>query len=43
MKKRKAKKEKTYVCQICGKGKKASKKVKCCGKDMTTKDRAWVD
>jgi len=43
MEKRKTKKDKTYVCVVCGKGKKSSKKVKCCGKDMLTKDKAWVD
>ncbi len=33
------KKEKTYICSVCGKGKKSSKKVKCCSKDMTAKKR----
>ena len=39
MNKKKAKEEKTYVCVVCGKSAKASKKVKCCSKDMTSKKR----
>lgn len=42
MKKKKTKKEKSYVCVICGKKSKTSKKVKCCGKDMTDKSKgSW--
>jgi hypothetical protein len=37
------KKEKTYVCVICNKKQKSDKKVKCCGHDMLTKDKAWTD
>jgi len=44
MKNKTSKKEKTYVCLICSKGKKSSKKVKCCGKDMTAKEKGtWND
>ena len=42
MAKRKVNKEKAYVCVVCGKGKKASKKVVCCGKVMTDKKKgSW--
>ncbi len=42
MEKRITKKEKAYVCVICGKGKKSTKKVKCCSKDMVAKKRgSW--
>lgn len=37
------KKEKTYVCVICNKKQKSNKKIKCCGQDMLTKDKAWPD
>ncbi len=39
MAKRKTNKARTYVCVVCGKGKRASKKVKCCDKDMVAKKR----
>lgn len=39
MAKRKTKKAKTYVCVVCGKQKKASKKVICCSKDMLAKEK----
>jgi len=33
------KKEKTYICVVCDKTKKSSKKVKCCSKDMVSRER----
>lgn len=43
MKKEVRKKDKTYICVVCSKKKKATKKANCCGKPMLTKDKAWVD
>ena len=37
-------KGKNYVCVICGKGTKAKKKVKCCGKNMLSKQKGtWLE
>jgi hypothetical protein len=42
MARRKTEKDKTYVCVICGKGKKAPKKAVCCGKKMVAKEKgSW--
>jgi len=42
MKKSRKKKETLYVCVVCGNEKKASRKVKCCGKDMLSRDKgSW--
>lgn len=42
MAKRKTNKKKAYLCVICGKGKKSTKKIKCCNKTMTTKEKgSW--
>lgn len=42
MKTRKTKKEKTYICVVCGKKTKAKKKVKCCSRDMVSEDKgSW--
>jgi len=36
------KKIKAYLCLACGKTKKASRKAKCCSKDMVAKKRgSW--
>ena len=44
MQKKLPKKQKLYVCTICGKQKKTAGKNKCCGKNMLTKDKAlWTD
>jgi len=39
MKQRVTKKTKPYVCVVCGKKKKTSKKGKCCGKNMLSEDK----
>ena len=42
MEKKLSKKEKAYVCVICGKKKKSTTKVRCCNKDMVSKERgSW--
>ena len=38
----KTKKERTYVCIVCGKKKKSDKQTRCCSKNMTAKDKgSW--
>jgi hypothetical protein len=40
--KRKSRREKTYICVVCGRSRKAKRKVKCCGKEMLAKDKgSW--
>lgn|GEM_PF-3368938 len=42
MRAQKRKKEKTYVCVICKKKQKSTKKIKCCNKEMLAeKSGTW--
>ncbi len=42
MVKRKTSKEKAYICKVCGKKKKSSKKEKCCSKEMVAQEKgSW--
>ena len=42
-KKQARKKEKTYVCVVCSKKKRGTKTMKCCNRNMLTKDKVWPD
>jgi hypothetical protein len=41
-KKRKAVKARSYLCLVCGRKAEKTRKVKCCGKDMTAESKgSW--
>ena len=36
-------KEKTYVCVVCSKKKRAEKRPQCCGKDMLSEEKGTLN